>query len=119
MQRSTERIYPMHVFRRVVMFMLAGAFLGGLVGTYLARFWMPWYNSPGGEFDAMQVRNPQQLIRHTIDELLKAQLTGALVGAVVFLVIGLLVSRWLAKRAAAHGPHAAPPASPSPPAKAA
>jgi hypothetical protein len=100
----------MAILRRVAVLLSVGALLGGVVGTLIARSFIPWYESPGSAMQgAQQLINLPAVIRSTIDSVIRYQLLGAAVGAVLVLVIGLLGARVLARRKAD-----APAAAPSP-----
>jgi len=89
----------MAVFKRVLLFLLAGAVVGALVGTVIARKFVPWYWTPGNVGQGtQQLCNLPQVVLGTIDTLVQYQLIGALVGAVVIAAGGGLLMRALAKR---------------------
>lgn len=89
----------MAVFKRVLLLLLAGAVAGGVIGTLVARKFVPWYWTPGSVGQGtQQLCNMPQIVQGTIDTLVEYQLIGALVGAVVVAAVGGLAMRALAKR---------------------
>jgi hypothetical protein len=89
----------MSMLRRVLVLMLIGAALGEGVGTLVARSFIPWYWSPGDVMkNSQQLLNAPEVVRGTIDQMVRYQLTGSAVGAVVVLIAGLLLQRALGKR---------------------
>jgi len=97
----------MSMVKRVSMFMLLGAVLGDAVGTLVARSFIPWYWSPGEAIkNTQQLINVPDMVRSTIDAMVRDQLIGAGVGAVAFAVLGFLLFRMLDQRKAGAAPAA-------------
>ena len=95
----------MSMVKRVSMFMLLGAVLGDAVGTLVARSFIPWYWSPGEAIkNTQQLINVPDMVRSTIDAMVRDQLIGAGVGAAGFAVLGVLLVRTLDKRKAGTPP---------------
>jgi hypothetical protein len=95
----------MSMVKRVSMFILLGAVLGDAVGTLVARSFIPWYWSPGEAINnTQQLINVPDMVRSTIDAMVRYQMIGASVGAVAFAVLGFLLFRTLDKRKAGTTP---------------
>jgi hypothetical protein len=96
----------MALLRRAAALFSAGALSGAVVGTLIARSFIPWYQSPGDAMGgAQQLCNLPKVIGATISQVVHYQLIGAAIGAALVLVVGLLLIRAMGHRAA--------PASPS------
>ncbi len=89
----------MSTVKRVLMITLVGALLGAVVGTLVARSFIPRYWTPGDVAQGtQQLCNMPVLVRGTIDKVVQDQLVGAAIGAILFAIGGGLVMRALAKR---------------------
>jgi hypothetical protein len=89
----------MAILRRVLVLLAVGALLGSVVGTLIARSFIPWYESPGSAMQGAQALiNLPVVVRSTIDSVIRYQLIGAAIGAAVVLVLGLLGARVIARR---------------------
>ncbi len=98
----------MAIVKRVLELIAVGALLGAIAGTFWARTFIPWYETPGElSKSTQQLCNMPELVRGTIDKVVKDQLVGAGAGAVLLLVAGGLIMRARSKRRV--------PAPPQPP----
>jgi uncharacterized membrane protein YeaQ/YmgE (transglycosylase-associated protein family) len=80
----------------VATYMLVGAFVGGVIASFVVPPVLAWYNETGKISSASQVQtlcNLPELIRYTSSRLLRGQLIGAVIGALVLLYPGILAAR--------------------------
>ena len=78
--------------KSIVIWVLAGALLGGIAASFIVPPMLSWYNeagylSQGGQPQAMV--NLPQVVRYSTSRLIRGQAIGAGIGAVVFFVLGL------------------------------
>lgn len=85
--------------KTLLLFMLTGALLGILVTSLIAPGAYVWYQTPGGAGPAQELLVREDVIRTTIDYLLRWQAIGAGIGAVAGLVVGALLTRGPSRRA--------------------
>ncbi len=95
--------------KTLVIWLLAGALLGGVAASFVVPPMLSWYNeagylSQGGQ--AAAVVNLPQVVRYSTDRLIRGQAIGAGIGAVVFVAIGLAVGGGRSRRRSA-GPASA------------
>lgn len=86
----------MNKLKLVGTYVLIGAFVGGVIASFVVPPVLAWYNETGKISSASQVQtlcNLPELIRYTSSRLLRGQLIGAAIGALVFLVPGLAAAR--------------------------
>jgi hypothetical protein len=92
----------MVMVKKLLLWALGGAALGDIVGTLVARSFIPWYESPGEAMQcAQQLCNLAIVTRATIDKVVRYQIASAAVGALLFLVAGGLLMRALGRRSGA------------------
>ena len=96
----------MDKLKTVLTFMLAGAFLGNLVATFIAPSIIEWYNST--ELATQTMCNLPEVVNKVTSKLIRAQFIGSGIGAVAFLVLGILFVRAQARKQPAPPPQ--PPA---------
>lgn len=101
----------MNMFKTLLAWFFAGAWLGGALASWAGPTFLEWYNTASAEFGTQTVCDVPKIIRLVTGKLIGYQLIGSAIGAVVGLVVGTLIARALAKRAAAR---AAPPSTPAP-----
>lgn len=80
----------------VATYLLIGAFVGGVIASFVVPPVLAWYNETGKISSTSQVQtlcNLPELIRYTSSRLLRGQLIGAAIGALVFLFPGLAAAR--------------------------
>jgi len=80
--------------KSILVWVLAGALLGGIAASFIVPPMLSWYNeagylSQGGQPAAMV--NLPQVVRYATTRLIRGQAIGAGVGAVVFFALGLAV----------------------------
>ena len=80
--------------KNVLIWILAGALLGGVAASFIVPPMLSWYNeagylSQGGQPAAMV--NLPEVVKYATSRLIRGQAIGAGVGAVVFFVLGLVV----------------------------
>jgi hypothetical protein len=80
--------------KSILIWILAGALLGGVAASFIVPPMLSWYNeagylSQGGQPAA--VVNLPNVVKYATSRLIRGQAIGAGVGAVVFLAIGLAV----------------------------
>ena len=90
--------------KSVLIWVLAGALLGGIAASFIVPPMLSWYNeagylSQGGQPQAMV--NLPQVVRYATSRLIRGQAIGAGIGAVVFFVLGLAVGGRSRRRVAA------------------
>jgi hypothetical protein len=91
----------MAILRRVLVLLSVGALLGSVVGTLIARSFIPWYESPGSAMQGAQALiNLPVVVRATIDSVIRYQLIGAGVGGLLVMTAGLVGARVMARRKA-------------------
>jgi hypothetical protein len=96
----------MPTLKRLLAFILSGAFLGNIVGTLVGPGMLVWYNTAA---DDSAMCNCLTTVKEAASSLIRVQLIGTAVGAVLFLALGI----FLRPRSA---PVPAPPSGPvSPP----
>jgi hypothetical protein len=81
--------------KSVLIWVLAGALLGGVAASFVVPPMLSWYNeagylSQGGGQPAAMVELPK-VVRYATSRLIRGQAIGAGIGAVVFFVLGLAV----------------------------
>ena len=78
----------------IVIWILAGALIGGAAASVIVPPMLSWYNSAGylsqGGQPAAMVNLPQ-VVRYATDRLIRWQAIGAGIGAVLFFVLGLVI----------------------------
>ena len=87
---------PVNKLKTVGTYVLIGAFVGGVIASFVVPPVLAWYNETGKISSASQVQtlcNLPELIRYTSSRLLRGQLIGAAIGALVFLYPGFLAAR--------------------------
>jgi hypothetical protein len=80
----------------VATYMLIGAFVGGVIASFVVPPVLAWYNETGKISSASQVQtlcNLPELIRYTSSRLLRGQLIGAAIGALLLLYPGIVAAR--------------------------
>lgn len=90
------RTSPVDKLKTVGTYVLIGAFVGGVIASFVVPPVLAWYNETGKISSASQVQtlcNLPELIRYTSARLLRGQLIGAAIGALVFLYPGFLAAR--------------------------
>lgn len=90
--------------KSILIWILAGALLGGVAASFIVPPMLSWYNeagylSQGGQPAAMV--NLPQVVKYATSRLIRGQAIGAGVGAVVFFVLGLAVGGKPRRRVAA------------------
>ncbi len=105
----------MAAVKTVLVFMLVGAWLGGLLGTSASTQWSVWYNTPGAAGALCDCAKTTREIGHQV---MTGHLAGTAGGTLAFMVLGIVFLRWRKARAMAVVPAAAPPSAspPAPPA---
>jgi len=94
--------------KSLVIWILAGAIIGGVAASFIVPPMLSWYNeagylSQGGQPSA--VVNLPNVVRYATDRLIRGQAIGAAIGAVLFAVLGMVVGgRGRARRAASPTP---------------
>lgn len=86
----------MNKLKTVGTYVLIGAFVGGVIASFVVPPVLAWYNETGKISSASQVQtlcNLPELIRYTSSRLLRGQLIGAAIGALVFLYPGIVAAR--------------------------
>ncbi|WP_224363474.1 hypothetical protein [Hyalangium versicolor] len=96
----------MATLKTLLTFMLAGAFIGNVVASFTAPYFMAWYNSTSLATET--VCNLPEVVRTISSDLFRAQLIGSGIGAVAFLVLGILFVRARARKQRATPPPTAP-----------
>jgi len=102
----------MNLFKTLMAFLFAGAWLGGAIAAWAGPSFLEWYNTSTAEFGTQTVCNVPSIIRVITTKLINYQLIGSAIGAVVGLIVGGVLARVLAKRRAAK----LPPSTPATPA---
>jgi glycerol uptake facilitator-like aquaporin len=97
--------------KSVLTFMLAGAFLGNLVATFVAPGFMEWYNS--SSLATQTMCNLPEVIQKVTSQFIQAQFIGSGIGAVIFLVLGIVFVQARAKKQSAPPPPASTPPPPA------
>jgi hypothetical protein len=97
--------------KSLLIWILAGALLGGIAASFVVPPMLSWYNeagylSQGGQPAAMV--NLPQVVRYATDRLIRGQAIGAGIGGVVFFALGLALGGRSRRRTAAAA--ATPPA---------
>jgi hypothetical protein len=104
----------MNLFKTLLAFLFAGAWLGGAIASWVAPGYLEWFNTGSAEFGTQTVCNVPSIIRIVSTKLINYQLIGSAIGAVTGLILGAVLARMLARRRAAKVPPAAtPPATPA------
>ncbi len=90
--------------KSILIWILAGALLGGIAASFIVPPMLSWYNEAGylsqnGQPQAMV--NLPQVVRYATSRLIRGQAIGAGIGAVVFFVLGLAVGGRSRRRIAA------------------
>jgi len=90
--------------KSILIWILAGALLGGVAASFIVPPMLSWYNESGylsqnGQPAAMV--NLPQVVRYSTSRLIRGQAIGAGIGAVVFFVLGLAVGGRSRRRAPA------------------
>lgn len=101
----------MNLFKTLLVFLFAGAWLGGAVASWAGPSFLEWYNTASAEFGTQMVCNVPDIIRLTTRKLINYQLIGSAIGAVAGLILGVVLARVFARRRAAK----VPPTTPAPP----
>jgi hypothetical protein len=97
----------MNLFKTLLAYVFAGAWLGGALASWIGPSFLEWYNTASAEFGTQTVCDVPKTIQVVTSKLITYQLIGSAIGAVTALVLGLVIARTLARRAAAR---AQPPA---------
>jgi hypothetical protein len=100
----------MNMFKTLLAWLFAGAWLGGALASWFGPNFLEWYNTASAEFGTQMVCDVPKIIRLVTSKLINYQLIGSAIGAVAGLVVGLLVTRALTKRGAAKAPPSTPAA---------
>src|SRR3954464_3111565 len=87
----------MAMVKRLLVWLLAGAFVGHVVTSFFGPRFLGWYNAPGAGGALCKC---EEVTRATADSIIHAQLIGALLGAVIALILGIIVERWRSSRVA-------------------
>jgi hypothetical protein len=78
--------------KSLLIWILAGALLGGIAASFIVPPMLSWYNEAGylakGGQPAAMVNLPE-VVRYATSRLIRGQAIGAAIGAVVFFVLGL------------------------------
>ena len=80
--------------KSILIWILAGALLGGVAASFIVPPMLSWYNEAGYLSQSGQpaaVVNLPQVVKYATSRLIRGQAIGAGVGAVVFFVLGLAV----------------------------
>jgi hypothetical protein len=80
--------------KSILIWILAGALLGGVAASFIVPPMLSWYNeagylSQGGQPAA--VVNLPQVVKYATSRLIRGQAIGAGIGAVVFFALGLMI----------------------------
>ncbi len=94
----------MNMFKTLLAYVFAGAWLGGALASWLGPTFLEWYNTAGAEFGTQTVCDVPKIIRLVTGKLIGYQLVGSGIGALTALVLGIVIVRTLAKRRAAQTP---------------
>jgi hypothetical protein len=92
--------------KRLLLFLLSGAFVGDIVAMMVSPALLVWYETPG---DPGAMCNCVITVRTTSSHFIRFQLIGALAGAVLLLIIGILLGRSRARHPPVGSPSASPP----------
>ena len=79
---------------RTVILMLAGAFLGVVIASFVVPPALAWYTAPGGLRQGATIPAVVQIpevIRYATSRLLWGQATGAAIGAAMGLALGIMI----------------------------
>jgi hypothetical protein len=90
--------------KSILIWVLAGALLGGIAASFVVPPMLSWYNEAGYLSQNGQpaaVVNLPQVVRYATTRLIRGQAIGAGIGAVLFFVLGLAVGGRSRRRAAA------------------
>jgi hypothetical protein len=82
--------------KTTLLFVLAGAFIGAVIASFVVPPALAWYTSPGGLPKGAAIQAVVQIpevIRYATTNLIRGQLIGAVVGGAAGLVLGVLVRR--------------------------
>ena len=82
--------------KTAIIFMLAGALVGGAIASVVVPPALSWYSSPGGLPAGAQIQAIVQIpevIRYSTSKLIRGQAIGAGVGAPLGLVAGIMAAR--------------------------
>jgi len=82
--------------KTVVIFVLAGALVGGLLASLIVPPALTWYITPGGLPEGAQIQalvKIPDVIRYATGKLMRAQAIGVGIGAVAGLIAGVLFVR--------------------------
>lgn len=97
----------MNTLKTLLTFLLAGAFVGGALGSWLGPKYIAWDNT--ATFATQTVCDLPTVVGQVADKLLRTQLYSALAGALVFLVFGIFFVRARNARRARTGAAPVPP----------
>jgi hypothetical protein len=84
------------MIKTVLIFVLAGALVGGLLASLIVPPALSWYITPGGLPEGAQIQALVQIpetIRYATGKLMQAQAIGVGIGAVAGLIAGVLFVR--------------------------
>ncbi len=99
----------METFKRLMLWVLAGAILGVIAGTLGARMYVPWNNT--AEMSQTTVCNLPVIIKQSMDTLVSWQLIGGGIGAFAGIAAGVTSAQRRKRQAAAQAAPKAPPAA--------
>ena len=93
--------------KSLLIWILAGALLGGVAASFVVPPMLSWYNEAGYLSQNGQpaaVVNLPQVVRYATSRLIRGQAIGAGIGAVVFFAVGLAVGGRSRRRVAPPAP---------------
>jgi hypothetical protein len=76
--------------RKLLVWALAGSFVGAITATFFAPRFLEWWNTP---VNAAALCDCKELVRSTAQVFIWAQAAGAASGAIFFLLVGSLIHR--------------------------
>ena len=101
----------MNTFKTLLAFLFGGASVGQILGTFMGRSFLVWWNTPG------DMKNAQcpcvQLASDTVSSLITYQLTGAVIGGILALGLGIFIVRRQPRGPKAMTPSPTSPSSPA------
>ena len=80
---------------KTLVLVLAGAFIGAAIASWVVPAALAWYTTPGGLPKGAEVQAVVQIsevIRYATSRLIRAQLIGAAIGASVGLALGIVMN---------------------------
>lgn len=93
--------------KSILIWVLAGALLGGIAASFIVPPMLSWYNEAGYLSQGAQPQamvNLPQVVRYATSRLIRGQAIGAGIGAVVFFVLGLAIGGKSRRKAPAPSP---------------